>query len=475
MRTKFAAALLAFSLIASLFSTVQAQDQNQYPVYVIQSGDTLASIADQFGISLNDLISANNITDPNFVSVGSQLIIPGLSGISGQIAVSPVQLGENLHDLLVRYPISQTLLLKLNDVTSPGQIYAGATLILPVVDEAKAKLPISKVDSTQTLLETAALASTTTWNLLAQNNFTNYADLVAGDLLYATKSDSAKEISPVDTGLTSVTINPLPLVQGQTFEITVDCPQSVQLSGILDGHSLVFFPLEGTKQVALQGINGMADTGLTTFTLKGTYADGSTFSSEEPVLLVSGDYPVADPLTVDPATIDPKITQPEDEMIEKLTAVITPERYWSGEFISPDKNYGFATDYTALYGERRSYNDGALKTFHTGVDFGGGVGSPITAPADGKVVFASGPLTVRGNATVIDHGWGIYTAYYHQSEIDVKVGDMVKAGQIIGKVGNTGRVEDAGAFVGAGAHLHFEVWVNGVQVDPLQWLGNQYP
>jgi murein DD-endopeptidase MepM/ murein hydrolase activator NlpD len=82
------------------------------------------------------------------------------------------------------------------------------------------------------------------------------------------------------------------------------------------------------------------------------------------------------------------------------------------------------------------------------------------------VVFA-GPLTVRGNATMIDHGLGVFTGYMHQSELLVKVGDRVEKGQIIGRVGNTGRVE--------GPHLHFEVLVGGVPVNPLDWLNKEFP
>ena len=68
---------------------------------------------------------------------------------------------------------------------------------------------------------------------------------------------------------------------------------------------------------------------------------------------------------------------------------------------------------------------------------------------------------------MINHGWGVYTGYMHQSEILVKPGDIVKAGQLIGRVGGTGRVQ--------GPHLHWEVWVGGVQVDPLDWLEQAYP
>jgi murein DD-endopeptidase MepM/ murein hydrolase activator NlpD len=74
---------------------------------------------------------------------------------------------------------------------------------------------------------------------------------------------------------------------------------------------------------------------------------------------------------------------------------------------------------------------------------------------------------VRGNTTIIDHGWGIYTAYFHQAEIKVGVGDVVLPGQDIGTIGATGRV--------TGPHLHWEIWVNGVQVQPLSWLENIYP
>jgi murein DD-endopeptidase MepM/ murein hydrolase activator NlpD len=69
---------------------------------------------------------------------------------------------------------------------------------------------------------------------------------------------------------------------------------------------------------------------------------------------------------------------------------------------------------------------------------------------------------------MINHGWGVYSAYMHQSQVLVKVGDRVEAGQLIGKVGGTGlRV--------TGPHLHFEILVGDVQVDPMDWLSQVYP
>jgi murein DD-endopeptidase MepM/ murein hydrolase activator NlpD len=77
------------------------------------------------------------------------------------------------------------------------------------------------------------------------------------------------------------------------------------------------------------------------------------------------------------------------------------------------------------------------------------------------------PLTVRGNATIIDHGWGVYSGFWHQSSTLVEVGESVETGQILGYNGATGRV--------TGPHLHWEVYVGGRQVDPLTWTEAAFP
>lgn len=107
--------------------------------------------------------------------------------------------------------------------------------------------------------------------------------------------------------------------------------------------------------------------------------------------------------------------------------------------------------------------DPILQTYsmHTGVDFGAPMGTPIHAAADGVVVWA-GARGGYGNCTIIDHGNSLATLYAHQSVIGVVVGQHVTRNQVIGKVGSTG--------MSTGPHLHFEVRVNGVPVDPLQYL-----
>lgn len=112
------------------------------------------------------------------------------------------------------------------------------------------------------------------------------------------------------------------------------------------------------------------------------------------------------------------------------------------------------------YGSR-SDPFGGGRAHHAGIDIDANAGDPITAAADGVVSF-SGWRNGYGNTIQIDHGNGFKTLYAHNSSNLVKAGDVVRGGQLIGKVGSTGR--------STGAHLHFEVTLNGRQVNPRQYL-----
>ena len=137
---------------------------------------------------------------------------------------------------------------------------------------------------------------------------------------------------------------------------------------------------------------------------------------------------------------------------------VTPERYWRGEFQRPVPGV-----VTSAFGGRRMFN-GELRSYHRGVDLRGAEGTPIKAVADGKVAIAQN-MYFAGNTVYLDHGQGVVSSYAHMSRLDVKPGEMVKAGQQIGLVGATGRV--------TGPHLHLGVNILGVAVDPLSLVPKQ--
>jgi murein DD-endopeptidase MepM/ murein hydrolase activator NlpD len=381
-----------------------------------------------------------------------------------------VPFGESLDSLSRRYQIEAALLARLNHITSPSELYAGASLVIPQQAEGTTKFSRVWLAPGQSLLELAVQNRVNPWSVIQENSLPASWEALPGEvLLLPGEGDEGPGALP--GAIQSVELIPLPMRQGKAGEVKVAAPEGLTLGGSFMGHPLHFFPDQAGGYVALLGIHALAEPGYYPFSIEGSLPDGTPFAFSQKVGVRPEDYPFDQPLTVDPATIDPAITAPEDAEWTALAATVTPQRLWDGPFRLPSplpQDYCLETNecWTSRFGNRRSYNGSAYTFFHTGLDIAGGTGTQIFAPARGKVVFA-GPLTVRGNATMIDHGWGVYTGYMHQSEIFVKVGDQVEPGDVIGLVGGTGRVE--------GPHLHWEVWVGGVQVDPLDWLKQTFP
>ena len=456
---------LVILLILS-FSVQPVLAQASGPVYIVQLGDTLSLIASRFNVTVNELIAANPALDPNVLSEGQQIIIPGLEGVTGVLETEIISLGDSLRSLSRRTQVAAAQLKKLNHLVSPTELYVGISLIVPT---QKQQAPLSArmtASAGESLLELAVKQDSDPWTLTSVNKLDGTWEALPGDVLYSPTASIQENATGLPSAFLNASIEPLPLKQGGTEVIHAQAKEGVTLSGMLVDKPLHFFQ-SNVEQVALQGVHALLEPGVYPLLMEATLADGSKQAFEQMVLVTSGDY-LSEPIPLnDPSLIDPAVTEPELANITALTAPSTPTRFWTGIFTSP------ATDpncFTSRYGTRRTYtvinSDLEVDGFHTGLDFCGGEGLQIVAPAPGKVVFAA-PLTVRGNATVIDHGWGVYSGFWHQSQLYVNVGDMVETGQVIGLVGGTGRV--------TGAHLHWEVWVNGVQVNPLEWLNQAYP
>jgi len=434
-------------LILVVYLPVSAQGGEE-AYYIVQEGDALWSIAARFGVSLEELQQANNITDPSQVGIGARLLIPGLQGVSGELDTITVSYGETLRSLSRRYGVSEKVLARLNRVVSPSEAYSGATFIVPK-KEGTPTAEISPMVVGQSLLELAVLNDESPWKFAIENNLPNTWSWIP-------------DVLP--TSITEIDVDPLLMSQGGTEVIKVYAPQGIALRGSLANYMLNFFPLEN-GYVALQGIHAMLPSGLYPLELEGILPDGERFAYSQNVLIQEANFPYDPSLQVDPVTIDPAVTVPEQELWESLGKPVTPEKMWDGIFASPVPA-DFKDCWTSFFGTRRSYNGGTYDYFHSGLDFCGRTGTELYAVAPGKVVYVD-MLTVRGGVVVIDHGWGVYTAYDHLSEFRVQVNDLLQPGQMIGLGGSTGR--------STGPHLHWEVWVGGVQVNPVDWLARAYP
>ncbi|MFH2037866.1 MAG: peptidoglycan DD-metalloendopeptidase family protein [Chloroflexota bacterium] len=471
MKSKYYILFILVTFISLCFSQVQAQANNPPtgPIYIVSPGDSLLGIAAIFDVSLEEIMIANNIIDPNQLFPGDQLLIPGLDGINGILASRIVSFGETQRSLSRQYRIPIVQLRKLNHIISPTEFYAGAHLII-IQDPVKPTWTgTTNLESEETLLERSIKDNSDPWTIIEINNLADTWVAIPGDVLYIPSSTRNSSQTGLPSIFLSVIVDPLPLTQGKTAQIQVITSQEITLSGILVDKELHFFPIEKNSYVSLQGVHALTEPGLYPLRFDATLQDGSIQSFEQMILIQTGNY-TSEILFVDPESINPSITAPEEDYVRSITSKANPERYFNGMFKSPAIQYEDTGYFTSKFGNRRTYkgigSDLEIFGFHSGLDFGGGNGLPITAPASGIVVF-TGLLDVRGNATIIDHGWGVYSGFWHQSEIKVSLGDFVETGQVIGLVGGTGRV--------TGAHLHWEVWVNGIQVDPMDWLENTYP
>ena len=126
----------------------------------------------------------------------------------------------------------------------------------------------------------------------------------------------------------------------------------------------------------------------------------------------------------------------------------------------PEKWTNPVPDYKRIsshFGSRRILNN-VKKQGHSGTDLAAPIDTPIYAPADGKVVLIHPDMFLTGKTILIDHGFGIFSSYSHLNQINVKLNQEVKQGNIIGKVGQTGRA--------TGPHLHWTITWYGIRVNP---------
>jgi len=266
--------------------------------------------------------------------------------------------------------------------------------------------------------------------------------------------------APTATPVPSASASSTTLPQGGTIVVRVQPSGSAaSASAQFRGHD---YPLIADADGLWAVIGAADDAALGGDTITVTLFDTSdavaaTFPLA--VTVTATAYPL-ESITVPPVG-DPNGLRSADDVQTELNiraevyAHFTPKKLWSGPFILP-ANARFST----VFGTTRSYNGGPATIHHSGTDFAAQEGSSVVAAATGRVAYV-GMLTTRGNSVIIDHGAGVFTAYHHLSRMDVSVGQLVAQGEQVGLVGMTG--------LATGPHLHWELVVGGVNVDPVSW------
>jgi murein DD-endopeptidase MepM/ murein hydrolase activator NlpD len=157
----------------------------------------------------------------------------------------------------------------------------------------------------------------------------------------------------------------------------------------------------------------------------------------------------------------PELEDEESAILKGAYGAFTPRQLWQGRFTQPVQG-----PITTVFGARRSYQGGPATGSHAGIDIAVPLGTPVAASAAGRVAW-TGQLPDRGNGVIVDHGLGVFSGYFHLSAIKAQVGQSVNQGDVIGLAGSTG--------LSTGPHVHWEIVVNGINVDGLQWAQLSLP
>jgi murein DD-endopeptidase MepM/ murein hydrolase activator NlpD len=258
----------------------------------------------------------------------------------------------------------------------------------------------------------------------------------------------------IDTAVAARSLQPGELI---VFTSTISgTPSHVEVA--LFGRRAVAFPLPDGRWRALVGIDLEQKPGPYTATIEARLPSGTIHESK--AIVVKPKTFATRTLKVSPDFVYPPASQLEriardSAFLKELFASSADHRLWTRSFVAPVPDPA-----NSRFGTRSVFN-GERRNPHAGADFASPLGRPVKAPNGGKVV-AARELFYTGNVVIIDHGLGVFSMLAHLSRIDVKEGDDVKAGDVIGLVGATGRV--------TGPHLHWALTVSGARVDPVSAL-----
>ena len=434
-------------------------------VHVVEDGENLTIIAANFGVSVEEILAINNLANGDLLAVGQELIIPGGTGEAIATAYT-VAVGDTLAGIAAGFNTTLEAVMDTNRL-----ILADPPLIMgqsvPVISRtgSGAIRPVTGrpylVEDGDTLLLVAARFGLPVEQLAAANNLASDAWIFPGQRLRI--PDETTTYRDLPQGWLDVRLSSSTVAQGETLSIFVANLLDGKPAGHFGDQPLWFAPHED-GYVAIVGIDAFAEPGLYDLELTGGDERGLwvPVRARLPLTATVYDTQYIELGEALDGLLDPAVRATEDEFLKGIYADFSEEQRWSGAFQVPVTT----TIISADYGGRRSYNGGPIEIYHTGIDYAAAAGTTVLAPADGIAVF-SDVLELHGGTLIIDHGLGVMTGYYHLSERLVEPGQAVTAGQPIARVGSTG--------LSSGAHLHWDLRIMNVTVNPAPWTERVFP
>jgi murein DD-endopeptidase MepM/ murein hydrolase activator NlpD len=256
--------------------------------------------------------------------------------------------------------------------------------------------------------------------------------------------------------------SPSSVPQGHTVVIHIRPNEPAEVQATLGGEPLKLFPA-GAGFWAVVGVNPDEQPGGRELLVQGRDRVGNQTQAAGSVSVAPFEF-TRDTLQVSREMLPllaPNIRSAEDEHLKAVYARENGPPRWKGAFTLPVKG-----PISTEFGEVRSYNGGPFQGYHGGTDFQAGMGTPVLAPARGRVALRE-DVRLRGKVLVLDHGGGVYTTYAHLQDWSIGENQEVDQGQPIATVGSTG--------LSTGPHLHWELWVGGRTVNPMEWTEREVP
>lgn len=401
---RIAAAVVCAALAVGVAGTARAARPAPMAHHVLAWGETLADVATRFGVTVEALAAANGMADLYMAAPGRALALPLPE--PPPAATYTIQPGDTLFSIANRFGTTVEALAAANGIADPASIQAGQSIAIP--------------------------------------------------------STNPTDAMPIAGPLRNLDVWPSPVAQGQVLVITAQADAGAALDGWLDGRPLAF-ARDGDLAFALVPVGVAESPGTRQLVLWARTSPRDAVRLSLAAQVRENNFE-SSLVTIPPDRVyllDSAILEQDRLQLERAFGIRTVRKLWAGKFIQPIQGA-----LTTPFGARREYNDGRRESRHGGIDLSAPTGTPVLAANAGRVVFA-GALQVYGNGIVIDHGLGLASAYFHLHAIGVQVGQTVQKGDPIGAVGNTG--------LSTGAHLHWEMRLDNVPVDPMQWVSHAIP